>query len=187
MQKSADMERLINSIREGKTREQQNRDLREKVIFSGGQALATGVGGYLQGRESDAIQEEHRNRTGMARAIDSQTRERNRLLTPAADYVPNTPDSPDDPEWLMSGHLPPEQTDLSMATDQHRQDQDGNAAAAGATIGGYRTPSAMDDQDQESDTLAADMNTGKNLMRVGGAMRAGGAAGGMQRSIPRSR
>lgn len=208
MQKSADMERLINSIREGKTREQQNRDLREKVIFSGGQALAAGVGGYLQGRESDRLQEENKNRSQMGKAIQSQTQERDRLLRAPDDYK-SYDDGSTGPGWLRTGKVEhgkdwfpgePRQdqgpVDLSLPGDHDpfvqdaakraREQQGSNAEAAGASIGGYRTVQGLDDADQQSDVLAADMSTGKNLMKAGKMMTGGGnELGGMMSTPPR--
>lgn len=208
MQKDSNMESAISAIRNGETRGQQNRNLREKIAFTGAQAAMTGISGYLQGRESDQLQEENKNRAKMGNAIQSQTQERDRLLQAPDDYKSND-DGSTGPEWLRTGKVEhgkdwfpgePKQdqgpVDLSLPGDHDpfvqdaakraREQQGSNVAAAGASIGGYRTVQGLDDADHQSDVLAADMSTGKNLMKAGKMMTGGdNELGGMMSTPPR--
>jgi len=193
MRKSADMERAIQALRTGQTRSQKDRDFAIKVAGAGGIAALTGAAGYLQGRESDQLQERQASKAQMSGAIESQTKERDRLLQAPGDYKSYDDGSHEGPEWLRGGKAPERGKDwfpsephedqgpveLSLATDEYERNQDLNSAAAGATIGGYLTPEALNSHDLESDERAADMNNGKNLIRAAGVM------GGMSRSLPR--
>jgi len=186
-QRSEEMQRAIHALRNGQTRGQREQAMLDRAIFAGIQGAATGAGALAERYNSDQMHEEQANREQMKRAIENQTAMRDRDLRTmaeskqyaAADYAGPSPDARGIPSWLKEGGEAERPTNLSLKTDEAKAQLNSNAAAAGASIGGYRTPSGLDAQDAESDTLAGDMNTGKNLMRAGSMM------GGMMGSLPR--
>lgn len=178
--RSKDMERATHMLRTGQTRGQQNQALVDKAMFAGVQAALVG-GQALAGRyESDKLQEEQANRGQMQRAIENQTAMRDRDARHSAEAsqyadanqvaelgVGGRPM----PGWLQQegvdqGKEKPVQSMAEIAS----KNQGLNAAAGAASIGGFRTPKGLDDTENEADMRAADINTGKSMMKTGGMM-----------------
>ena len=198
-QRSEDMQRAIHALRTGQTRGQKEQAMLDKGIFAVGQTGLMLGGAALQANESDKLQEEQKNRSDQTRNRDNQIAMRDNDLRHSkeasvyddASQVHETGVGGRPPDWLAQSQgdnrdsPPGPDPFVQDAAKKAREQQGSNAEAAGASIGGYRTVQGLDDADQQSDVLAADMSTGKNLMKAGGMMTGGGEMGGMMSSLPR--
>ncbi len=183
------MARAIATLRAGQSRSQQNQALADKALLAGAQAGIGTVGHVIDATRSEKLQKEQRQRSIMSGAIDDATRKaglaRIEAAKPSPDYVSNaaveTQGAHDLPSWLSQAQGQPVSGPdyIKEAAKSASDNQNVNIAAAGANIGGYRTPSGADDIDVDSDGRAADIQTGKNIMKATQHM------GGMMGSLAR--
>ncbi len=194
MVRDANMARAIGVLRAGQSNSQQKQAFLEKAIVG---ALTAGVGvtgGIIQGQESEALQDRQKRRAAETRKAEALK---------SAPRVPNAPPQENygNDEYGLPRQMGPTGPSYSKRMDASVQagnpdwlkerakeasDTQGvNIAAAGANIGGYRTPSGADDIDMDSDSRAADIQTGKNIMKATEHM--GSQMGGMGMSLPRRR
>ncbi len=183
------MARAIQTLRRGESIGQQDEAMQRKAAMVGFQAMLGAVGHSIQADGSRKLQEQQKNRSIMSGAIDDATRKaglaRVEAARPSPDYVPNaaveTRGAHDVPSWLSQAQGQPVNGPdyIKEAAKSASDNQNLNSAAAGANIGGYRTPGGLDGVDQDSDSRAADIMTGKNIMKATENM------GGMMGSLPR--
>lgn len=193
MQRDAEMARAIQNVRAGNTRYGQNRALEDKMLMGGLQATGAMIGGAMQAQQSQTKDINNKNRSIMSGAIDDATRKaglaRAEAAKPSPDYVPNeaiaTEGQHNVPSWLQQAQTGQVSNPdyIKEAAKQASATQDLNLSAAGANIGGYRTPSGADAIDADSDTRAADLQTGQNILKA--TQHMGSQMGGMGRSLAR--
>ncbi len=187
MQRSEEMARAIHNLRIGNTKGQIDRALMDKIIVTGAQAGLGAVGHVMEGQSSEALQEKQRNEQrarAAAGALKSAPLPPSTIPKenysvdeyglprqmgpggPGYDKQMNSAVQGGNPDWLKSKA---EEADNNQAL---------NMAAAGANIGGYRTPAGAEASDADSDMRAANLQTGKNILDSTEHM------GGMMSSLP---
>ncbi len=195
MQRSDEMARAIHNIRIGNTRSQIDQAREDKMLMAGAQATAAMINGTIQAQKSQTQAINDKNRGIMSGAIDSASRGAAALRSaprppsslpkhdlsvdeyglapnnigagvPSYDKQMNSSVQGGNPDWLKSKA---EEADNNQAL---------NMAAAGANIGGYRTPAGAEASDADSDMRAANLQTGKNILDSTEHM------GGMMSSLP---
>ena len=181
------MAEFIRMLRAGETRGQQRQALMDRAMMVGATAGIGAIGHALEGRESvRATGERNAARAASAQKVSDAGIRQSSEQYAAPDYDPSKASAmghtADVPAWLTAaqGESPGDiQAQAKEATDTQAM----NKAAAGAPIGGIRTPGALDSSGQEADVRAADISTGKNLMNAADTMD--DTHGGMARSLRR--
>jgi hypothetical protein len=181
----------IKRIRAGETNGQKNRALLDKAMFAGVGAGIGAIGHSMESAESMEKQANQRKEGVMRDAIADQTKQSafndkirgqsQKYAEAGSEYETNPYGAAPVPDWLKQAHGDHgENPYVGDAATAALDSQNMNSAAAGAAIGGYRPPSGLDDVHNDADTRAADISTGKNLMKTGSMM------GGMGSTLPRS-
>jgi hypothetical protein len=176
------MAQAIKVLRAGGSRSQQNRAMADKALLAAGTMGLTAAGGIYSGIQSEKLQAKNAAKTqaGNIAAEDAAIR-KSAAPYAAGEYKP--PAEGDQrfgqmPSWLETAQGQGDAEAVKLLANQALANQKMNVAAAGANIGGYRTPSGLTDIEDESDVRAADISTAKNMMKMGGMMNSLARTGG---------
>lgn len=168
----------VKAITEGRTNEQQTRNLREKVLMGGIQAALTAAGAGASASHSFALQRKQANKAWDINNAGIQAREKLADEQSRAMGDGRAREAGKVPAWLgqggpvdvVSGGNAPHQPDMISGAQTAMSNQQQNDAADNAPLGGYYTSDGSQAAQDQANALTNDMKTAEDGMRGGGMM-----------------
>lgn len=168
----------VKAISEGRTQEQQTRNLREKILMGGVQAALTAAAGGASANHSFNLQRKQANRAwdvnnNSIKAREALADEQSRAMSDS-----RAKEAGRVPEWLgqggpvdvVSGGNTPHQPDMISGAQAAMSNQQQNDSADQAPLGGYYTSDGSQAAQDQANALTNDMKTAEDGMRGGGMM-----------------
>lgn len=165
----------VKAIKEGRTQQQQNRDLREKIIMGGIQAGLTGARAAGEVSNHDDLMKKQADAKLMAST--EQYKGRGPYTGPQGkppawlgqagegNHDELQAEAPADaPDWMHQPKTMQQRAEEALANGQQ------NDSADTAPLGGYFTPDGSQNSINQANALQNDMKTAEDGMRGGGMM-----------------
>jgi hypothetical protein len=163
----------VKAITEGRTQQQQSRDLREKIIMGLAQAGLTGAGGIIKGDMSKRASADASLRASASQYAPATAEYAGPTAMPPGwlgkagegnhDELQASPPA-DAPDWMHQPKSMQQRAEEALANGQQ------NDAANTAPLGGYYTPDGAQASRDQANALTNDMRTAEDGMRGGGMM-----------------